>query len=122
MIRPVASLIVPVWGGDDLVADMVNRVSVDTATTEWVVAAVEPTEELRTLAHRGKIRLAVCDTPSRRGAAERRGRKSIWLSCAFTTQIPSCVMSISKPWRRLPGRMQSSAEPSTGDSIVGSLG
>ena len=65
MIRPLVSMIVPVWGDDNLVADLVSGVSIDTTTAEWVVAAVEPAGVLRTLSHRGTIRLIACDTPSR---------------------------------------------------------
>lgn len=65
MNRPLVSLIVPVWGDDDLVLGLVDRVSIETTTAEWVVAAVEPTEQLRQLGHRGKITLIACDEPSR---------------------------------------------------------
>lgn len=63
MIRPLVSMIVPVWGDDDLVADLVSRVSIDTTIAEWVVAAVEPAEVLKKLAHRGTISLIACDMP-----------------------------------------------------------
>lgn len=78
MIRPLISLVVPVWGDDDMVAELVSVVSLDATAAEWVVAAVEPSERLRKLEDRGEIRLVVCDRPSRgaqmnAGAQEARG-------------------------------------------------
>lgn len=62
---PLISLIVPVWGDDDLVADLVERVPLDPAVAEWIVAAVEPSERLRDYEQRGEICLVACDKPSR---------------------------------------------------------
>jgi glycosyltransferase involved in cell wall biosynthesis len=78
LIRPLISLVVPVWGDDNLVAELVNRVTLDARTAEWVVAAVKPSEILRKLEHRGEIRLIACERPSRgaqlnAGASEARG-------------------------------------------------
>jgi hypothetical protein len=71
-------LIVPVWGDDALLVDLINRLPFTAKCVEWVVAAVEPSETLRELARSGKIRLVVCGTPSRgaqmnAGAAQARG-------------------------------------------------
>jgi hypothetical protein len=46
MIRPLISLVVPVWGEDDMVAELVSVVSLDATAAEWVVAAVELSERL----------------------------------------------------------------------------
>jgi hypothetical protein len=78
MIRPLISLVVPVWGDDDIVAELVSRVSLNPTTAEWVVAAAEPSGILRKLEDRGEIRLVVCERPSRgaqmnAGALEARG-------------------------------------------------
>ena len=78
MIHPLISLVVPVWGDDDIVAGLVSRVALNATTAEWMVAAVEPSEVLRNLKDRGQIRLVVCERPSRgaqmnAGAREARG-------------------------------------------------
>jgi hypothetical protein len=78
VIRPLISLVVPVWGDDDLVADLIRGVLLKATTAEWVVAAVEPSCILRKLADRGEIRLVICKRPSRgaqmnTGAQEARG-------------------------------------------------
>jgi glycosyl transferase family 2 len=78
LIRPLISLVVPVRADDNLVAELVSRVTVNTRTAEWVVAAVKPSEILRKLEHRGEIRLIACERPSRgaqmnAGASEARG-------------------------------------------------
>ncbi len=65
MIRPLISLVVPVWHDDHLVVDLVSRVSLDATVAEWVVAAVHPSEILRKLEERGEIRLIICERPSR---------------------------------------------------------
>jgi len=74
----LVSLIVPVWGDDDLAAELVERVQIDPALGEWVIAAVEPGGRLRNLDRSGAIRLVVCGEPSRgaqmnRGAAQASG-------------------------------------------------
>jgi hypothetical protein len=76
--RPLISIIVPVWGDDDLLAGLVNRLPSSPELLEWVVAAVNPSVILRELEHRGDIRLVACVTPSRgrqqnAGAAEAQG-------------------------------------------------
>ena len=78
MESPLVTLIVPVWGDDALLVDLINRLPLTAKLVEWVVAAVEPSETLRELARSGKIRLVVCGTPSRgaqmnAGAAQARG-------------------------------------------------
>jgi hypothetical protein len=65
MIRPLISLVVPVCGDDNLVADLVSCLTLDAKIAEWVVAAVEPSEILRKLERRGEIRLVPCKRPSR---------------------------------------------------------
>lgn len=64
-VRPLVSLIVPIWGDDDLAADLVERLSLDPAVGEWIIAAVEPSERLCNLERWGAIRLVVCGEPSR---------------------------------------------------------
>jgi len=76
--RPLISLIVPVWGDDDLLAALVNRLPSSPELLEWVVAAVDPSATLKELEHRGDIRLVPCVNPSRgrqlnAGAAEAHG-------------------------------------------------
>jgi hypothetical protein len=76
--RPLISLIVPVWGDDDLAAALVNRLPSSPDLLEWVVAAVDPSATLRELECRGEIHLVACGTPSRgtqlnAGAAEAQG-------------------------------------------------
>ncbi len=78
MKDPLITLIVPVWGDDALLVDLVNRLAFPPEPVEWVAAAVEPSETLRELARSGKIRLVVCGKPSRgaqmnAGATEARG-------------------------------------------------
>jgi len=74
----LVSLIVPIWGDDHLVVGLVERLSLDPAVAEWVIASVEPSEKLRNLERSGAIRLVICGKPSRGaqmniGAAEARG-------------------------------------------------
>jgi hypothetical protein len=76
--RPLISIVVPVWGDDDLLAGLVKRLPSSPELLEWVVAAVNPSVILRELEHRGDIRLVACVTPSRgrqlnAGAAEAQG-------------------------------------------------
>ena len=76
--RPLLSLIVPVWGDDNLVVKLVNSLPTATETCEWIVVAVEPGEGLKELNRRGAIRLVSCEQPSRGrqqniGAAVARG-------------------------------------------------
>ena len=78
MKSPLITLIVPVWGDDALLIDLVNRLPFPPKLVEWVVAAVEPSETLRELGRGGRIRLVVCGKPSRgaqmnAGATEARG-------------------------------------------------
>ena len=77
--RPLISLIVPVWGDDDLVVKLVSGLPTATEICEWIVVAVEPAESLKDLDRRGMIRLISCDQPSRGrqqnlGAAVARGQ------------------------------------------------
>jgi glycosyltransferase involved in cell wall biosynthesis len=77
---PIISIIVPVWGHDNLAVDLVNRLQTDAKgsnhTTElsgrirpehieWIVVAVTPTESLYEMDRRGAIRLIACQEPSR---------------------------------------------------------
>jgi uncharacterized protein len=62
---PLISLIVPVWGDDELAVDLVNRLPVIPERAEWIVVAVHPAQSLRDLAERGLIELISCDEPSR---------------------------------------------------------
>ena len=78
MKSPLITLIVPVWGDDALLVDLVNRLLFHQRPIEWIAAAVEPSEELRDLGRSGKICLLVCEKPSRgaqmnAGAMEARG-------------------------------------------------
>jgi glycosyltransferase involved in cell wall biosynthesis len=78
MKSPLVTLIVPVWRDDVLLVDLVDRLPLDPESAEWIVAAVEPSERLRGLARSGKIRLLICDEPSRgaqmnAGALKARG-------------------------------------------------
>jgi len=75
MIRPLISLVVPVWHDDHLVAELVRRISLDAMVGEWVVAAVEASEILRKLEDRGEIRLIICERPSR-GAQMNAGARA----------------------------------------------
>ncbi|MBV9672243.1 MAG: hypothetical protein JO076_05380 [Verrucomicrobia bacterium] len=65
MSCPLISVIIPVWGDDDPVANLVCRVKFEPDFAEWVVAAVEPSEALRRLEGSGEICLVVCGSPSR---------------------------------------------------------
>ena len=49
MKSPLIALIVPVWGDDALLVDLVNRLPSHSKPVEWIVAAVEPSERLRDL-------------------------------------------------------------------------
>ncbi|HEY5706220.1 MAG TPA: glycosyltransferase [Terrimicrobiaceae bacterium] len=78
MKRPLVAVIVPVWGDDALLVDLVNRLPFHPESAEWIVAAVDPSATLRDLERSGKIRLVVCDRPSRgaqmnAGALKARG-------------------------------------------------
>ena len=55
MKSPLIALIVPVWGDDALLVDLVDRLPSDSKPIEWIVAAVEPSERLRDLGRSGKI-------------------------------------------------------------------
>jgi glycosyltransferase involved in cell wall biosynthesis len=77
-VSPLISIIVPVWGDDQLVAELVNSLATASELCEWIVAAVRPGEVLRDLDRQGAIRLISCDEPSRGkqqnlGAAVARG-------------------------------------------------
>jgi hypothetical protein len=65
MTCPLISLIVPIWGDDDLVVDLVNSLRVAPELAELVVVAVRPGQSLRDLDRHGVIRLISCDHPSR---------------------------------------------------------
>jgi glycosyltransferase involved in cell wall biosynthesis len=77
---PIISIIVPVWGHDNLAVDLVkdlqigrkgatNRAELSAWTrhelVEWIVVAVDPTEPLYELDRCGAIRLIACNEPSR---------------------------------------------------------
>jgi Glycosyl transferase family 2 len=70
--RPLISLIVPVWGDDDLAVKLVDGLPTAAEICEWIVVAVEPAESLKDLDRRGMIRLISCDQPSR-GAQQNLG-------------------------------------------------
>jgi glycosyltransferase involved in cell wall biosynthesis len=72
---PLISLIVPVWGDDDLVVDLVSVLSVAPELAEWIVVAVRPTERLQDLDRQRIIRLISWDAPSR-GAQMNAGAKA----------------------------------------------
>ncbi len=74
MKSPLVALIVPVWSDDVLIVDLIKRMQVDRETVEWIVAAVEPSESLSELERSGRIRLIVCEKPSR-GAQMNAGAK-----------------------------------------------
>jgi glycosyltransferase involved in cell wall biosynthesis len=65
MNRPLVSVIVPVWGDDALLVDLINRWPSDSESVEWIIAAVGPSETLKDLDRCGRIRLVVCEKPSR---------------------------------------------------------
>ena len=71
---PLVALIVPVWGDDALVGDLIKRLEIDNTTVEWIVAAVRPSQSLRDLERAGKMRLIACEEPSR-GAQMNAGAK-----------------------------------------------
>jgi rSAM/selenodomain-associated transferase 2 len=71
---PFVAMIVPVWGDDALVGDLINRLEIDNTAVEWIVAAVQPSQRLRDLERAGRIRLVVCEKPSR-GAQMNAGAK-----------------------------------------------
>jgi rSAM/selenodomain-associated transferase 2 len=74
----LVALIVPVWNDEVLIIDLIKRLQVDSKTVEWIVAAVEPSENLRDLERNSRIRLVVCEKPSR-GAQMNAGAK---IACA----------------------------------------
>ncbi|MDD5260823.1 MAG: glycosyltransferase [Methylacidiphilales bacterium] len=78
MPRPVVSFIMPVWEDNRMAASLVKGFPLQPDSAEWIVAAVDPSEELVQLARRGKMRLVRCAHPSRgaqmnAGAAVARG-------------------------------------------------
>jgi hypothetical protein len=86
MTDPVISLIVPVWGDDDLVVDLVDVAPVTPGQAEWVVVAVQPAECLRSLERQGVIKLLCSNTPSRgaqmnAGAEAARGKLLCFHHC-----------------------------------------
>jgi uncharacterized protein len=64
-VSPLISIIVPVWGDDQLVAELVNSLVDASELCEWIVVAVRPAEVLKDLERREAIRLIACDRPSR---------------------------------------------------------
>jgi Glycosyl transferase family 2 len=71
---PLVALILPVWRDDALVVDLIHRLKIDHVAVEWIVAAVQPSQSLRDLERTGRIRLVVCEKPSR-GAQMNAGAK-----------------------------------------------
>ena len=65
MVHPLLSIIVPVWGDDDLVVKLVIALPAKVQFCEWIVVAVDPARGLKELERRGAIRLIACDRPSR---------------------------------------------------------
>ena len=49
---PLVALIVPVWGDDALVGDLIKRLEIDNTTVEWIVAAVRPSHSARSRGRR----------------------------------------------------------------------
>jgi Glycosyl transferase family 2 len=83
---PLISLIVPVWGDDELAVNLVNRLPVIPELTEWIIVAVHPAPSLRDLDRRGTIRLIACNEPSRgrqmnAGASIARGKLLCFQHC-----------------------------------------
>jgi hypothetical protein len=64
-VKPLISLIVPVWGDDELLVNLVTAWPLPAELAEWVVVAVRPGRSLRELSRCGIIRLVSCDRPSR---------------------------------------------------------
>ena len=62
---PNISMIVPVWGDDKILAQLLEAPYLRTNSLEWIVAAVEPGPELKKLESQGIIRLLICEKPSR---------------------------------------------------------
>jgi|SRR6266446_3472727 len=62
---PLISLIVPVWGDDELAVNLINSLPVVPELAEWIVVAVNPAPSLRDLDRRGAIQLISCSEPSR---------------------------------------------------------
>jgi hypothetical protein len=62
---PLISLIVPVWGDDELAVNLINSLPVVPELAEWIVVAVNPAPSLRNLDRRGAIQLISCNEPSR---------------------------------------------------------
>lgn len=61
------SVIVPVWGDDGMVCELVSGVLAALPDVEWIVAAVEPGPQLHQLAAQGCVHLVPCARPSRGG-------------------------------------------------------
>jgi hypothetical protein len=83
---PLISLIVPVWGDDDLVVDLVKNLRIVPEVAEWVVVAVNPEQSLFDLERSGAIHLISWDAPSRgrqmnAGANVARGRLLCFHHC-----------------------------------------
>ncbi len=75
---PLLSLIVPVWGSEPLLPELILKTA-DDPGLEWIVAAVEPACELKEVAAAQQIQLVQCERPSRGeqmncGAARARGQ------------------------------------------------
>ena len=64
-VRPLISLIVPVWQDDELLVHLVTGLRAGPELAEWVVVAVSPAQRLCDLDRSGVIRLITCDQPSR---------------------------------------------------------
>jgi hypothetical protein len=83
-VRPLISLIVPVWRDDELLLDLVNGMRIAPELAEWVVVAVSPAQRLCDLDRSGAIRLITCDQPSAWPADECRShggtRNAVMLS------------------------------------------
>lgn len=77
--RSTLSIIIPVWGDEEIVVNLLQDVGSCAERVEWIVAAVDPGPTLHRLAQRTTIRLVTCPQPSRggqmnAGAALARGR------------------------------------------------
>jgi glycosyltransferase involved in cell wall biosynthesis len=86
LMDPLISLIVPVWGDDELAVNLVNSLPVIPELAEWIVVAVHPAQSLRDLDRRGAIQLISCNQPSRgsqmnAGASAARGKLLCFHHC-----------------------------------------
>ena len=97
---PLISLIVPVWGDDELALNLVNSLPVGPELAEWIVVAVHPAESLLDLHRAGTIHLISYDEPSRgrqmnAGANAARGTLLCFHHCD-TELLPEHLNALQK--------------------------